>query len=186
MNVVAGQGRSRPILRVFDSAPRIRPGETPVWVDSAVGTDEGHEWRRRARACGIGLDAWLSVLVEFQVVSGPLEQGELNGDGVRAAAIQAAGEARLAPTDALRRWVKLLSGQRAATDLVSDELPTVVLPERLLAQLAGARLNDALRAATTEVDERLALTCERVAAERGLTLESWMLRAVAGLPADGV
>jgi hypothetical protein len=60
--------------------------------------------------------------------------------------------------------------------LPPDELPTVVLLERVVAQVPAASLFDTVSAAVEHVDEDLALRADSAAATRGITLESWLLR----------
>jgi hypothetical protein len=173
MNVMAGEGRGRPSLRAFERAPRVRAGDNPVWVDLPISTAEGRAWRARASAHGIGIDAWLAVLVEFHLAT---RRSGVVLSHVKVAETSESATARLAPTDGLRRWSRLLAGQWH-DHLPQDELPTVVLPERLVAQTPRAELWPTVRSAVSDVDEQLALRCERVAASQGVTLEVWVLRA---------
>jgi hypothetical protein len=172
MNLVAGEASSRPSLRPVDRALRVRPAEVPVWVDLRISAAEGRAWRARAAARRLGLDAWLGVLVEFTVV---LETTPIAYDAVMSSVDEAATQTRLAPTPAFRRWARLLGGQESAV-LPRDELPTVVLPERVVAQVPAASLFDNVSAAVEHVDEDVALRADSAAATRGLTLESWLLR----------
>ena len=76
---------------------------------------------------------------------------------------------RLAPAGAFRSW---LAPDAALEDI--DELPELVLPERLVARLRpGTAIAPRLR--LDRID--LALTCDRRAAAHGRTLESWALHA---------
>jgi hypothetical protein len=118
------------------------------------------------------LDAWLGVLVEFGVA---LETTRIAYEIVAPAIDEASTQARLAPTPALRRWARLLAGQESAV-LPRDELPTVVLPERIVVQVPAPSLLDTVSAAVEHVDDDLALRADSAAAMRGITLESWLLR----------
>ena len=176
MNVIPGQGRLRP-LATPASAPRLRPGETPVWVSVAVSPSDGRDWRERAKRHGIGVDAWLGVALELYLVVQFLGSRRLSlHEPLHDTLDLTSADARLAPTDALRRWVRLLDGQVADDSLPADELPTVVLAERVSVQVPARLLAETLRAATSTVDESLAIACDRAGALHGLTLESWVLR----------
>lgn len=176
MNVVAGQGRLRP-LATPAAPPRSRPGEAPAWVSVSVSPAEGRDWRQRAKRHGIGVDAWLGIVLEAHVVAEFLGSGGAWPDEMRDALASTSADARLAPTDALRRWVRLLEGQFADDGAaLADELPTVVLGERLIAQVPARLLTETMRAATSTADEDLAIACDRAAALHGVTLESWVLR----------
>src|SRR3712207_3669140 len=108
MNVMAGGGHTRPSWRAIEHAPRVRAGESPVWIDLSITTTEGRAWRARAATHGLGIDAWLAILVEFHLATQTsgvvLAQVEL-------AEAAASATPRLAPTEGLRRWSRLLAGR---------------------------------------------------------------------------
>jgi hypothetical protein len=150
----------------------LRPGENPIWIDLPVLPAEGRRWRDRARDRGLGVDAWLGVLVEFSVA---MRARGVDTPTVLASVEAASSQARLAPTDGLRRWERLLAGQWRGNAAL-DELPTVVLSERLVAQIPGHSFLDTVRTAVGASDEELAVGCDRVAATHGMTLDAWVLR----------
>lgn len=143
-----------------------------MWVDLPLTPSEGRAWRDRAAAHGVGVDAWLGVMAEFEMT---LTGMRLRQPAVEALAAVQLSQLRLPPTDGLRRWVRLLDG-RWDGPAPRDELPTVVLPGRLLHALSGATLLSTLRRAVSATDEGLAVRCERVAAAQGMTLEAWLRR----------
>jgi hypothetical protein len=174
MNVVAGQSEARARVSRVPRVQRVRPGEVPDWINLRIGPAPGRAWRERAERRGIGVDAWLAVLVEAHLVMGALSPHGLSlGELLDDASIGNA-DARLAPGDALRRWVRLLEGGSTRSDLPPDELPAVVLPARLTAQIPARALSTDIQAAT-EGDDALPIACDRAAALQGLTLERWAL-----------
>lgn len=177
MNAMAGDSRARRELRSVDRAPRVRPGDSPAWVHLDIAPTEGRHWRNRARGRCLGVDAWLGALIEFRLAT---QTAGVAATAIDQAATAASSEPRLAPTEPLRRWVRLLAGQTPVDELPSDELPTAVLAERVLAPVPRAALSQLVREAAEEVDDELALRCERIAAQHGLTLESWVLRVGLG------
>jgi hypothetical protein len=151
--------------------PRTRPGERPVWVDLCFDKAELREWRARASSHGLSVDVWLALLIEHGIVRTRVTAvDDTFWESVIRASERALGESRLAPTDELRRWLAVLSG---SDDLRADDLPSLVLPARLLAQLPHERRAAIVRSAAVSGAEPEALLLERAAAVCGQTLEAW-------------
>jgi hypothetical protein len=165
---------SRPVIR--RGAPpscRCRPGEVAEWVRLDLPTPEAEALRDATAAAGVALDAWLAVTVEFSIslcllgdALGSLDAARRRlSQGIQACPIEVAW------LPAWRAWQSSL-GRRAQPAL--DELPEVVLPQRLLVRGGGTvDVTDALRHAG---DWPLAWACELVASGRGQTLEAFVLQ----------
>jgi hypothetical protein len=173
LNVLTGDARVPRNLRAFASTPRLRPGEVPLWVDTGVPPHVGRQWRERAHARGIGVDAWLTVVTEFALATHTPGRSHLDGvPGLYDTVRVETADRRLAPSEALRRWVRVVSG--ASDAVAGDELPTVVMPERVVEQVPADSLSSTIRRAAAIADDALPLACERLAAARGLTLGAWL------------
>jgi len=149
-------------------APRLRPGERPAWWDASADRDAFGRWRAAADAAGLAIDAWAALLLELDLVLDDLAALP-DPERLLERSLAAEDDLRyLGPSGALRGWLAL--------DLEPDEideLPELVLPERLVARLTpGSPLDPHLRS------ERIGLAraCDRRAALHGRTLESWALR----------
>jgi hypothetical protein len=170
------KGEARRGARVELGAFRLRPGERPAWIALGFGREECEEWRRLAAAFGLSVDVWVALQVEWELVAEDI--------GVELAALiveRAKAAARLptlAPTEELRSWVAYL---RASRGRQTDDLPSLALPQRLLARLRPSDLECELRArsAGTSVDD--AVTVELAAASVGMTLEAWAYRESGGI-----
>jgi hypothetical protein len=151
--------------------PRLRPGDRPVWVDLDLGSAQTRTWRSRATAYRLPLNAWLGLLLEYKLVSERLEV--LGGDPLIGAVLEEAERvsllSRLAPTAELRCWVAQTGGNTCA----GDDLPSVVLAGRLLAQLPHDGRAEAICAAASSGKEEDAVRLDQVAAAEGLTPEAW-------------
>lgn len=176
MNAIDGAGaRVQAALRRKPARPRVRPGDSPEWVDGLqVSPEQAREWRARAHAIGLGVDAWAAVLLEFDITCAELDDVAPGSVGdVVTKAEQLADLDRLAPSPALRTWSGLLSGKGAPAD---DELPTLVLPGRLVWQVRPGELATRLLEALASARDQEAFACEQAATYEGRTLEGWMLR----------
>lgn len=80
-------------------------------------------------------------------------------------------ERRLPPTPELRRWVVPLEGRD--TSPLPDDLPSVVLAERLVAQIPPNLRGGAILEAAESGHETDAILLERAAASSGRTIETW-------------
>lgn len=132
----------------------------------------------RAHTHRVGVDAWLAILTEFALAVQTVGLAGEDPSELSSAAATEASDLRLAPSDGLRQWVRMLSGR--SDEVARDELPSVVLPERVAARIPSGSLPEAVRCAAARPDDALALECERAAAARGLTLEAWVVRQAKG------
>jgi hypothetical protein len=164
-------------------AIRIRPGDRAVWIDLSLDDREVRRWRSEAANAGLPVDAWLALQAEWSLVRSYLEQANATvtpHELVEAARAASAGA--LPPTDELRRWCRQLSGASTAA-VPRDELPTVVVPERLVAQLQPARRAGELIGYASSGSAREAAELDLAAAYAGLTLEAWAYRVALRLAA---
>jgi hypothetical protein len=153
---------------------RLRPGEAPSWVDMPLDRATIETWRARATEAGVGVDAWLGLLVERELVRGHLCELGLGVENLVAEAERSLEVTRLAPTDALRQWSAQLSGQGGGLGAAPpDELPSAVLAERLLAQIAPSPVAHVVTTAVEGKADEEALLLERAATASGLTMETW-------------
>lgn len=158
---------------------RLRPAERPVWVDLPLTGAQARRWRARAASQRLPVDAWLGLLLEYQLVRKQLVR--IAGPDLVSRVLETAGdvslEARLAPSPELQRWVRLLGGADVSPP---DDLPSVVLGERLLAQLPPDRRSAAISAAAGSGLEAEAIMLDRAAATYGQTIEAWAYLAALG------
>ena len=149
--------------------PRLRPGERPAWWNAGPDREHFGAWRRAAAAHRLSVDTFVALLVELDLVVSDLGQAGRDPFSTLAGAVATGGEVRrLGPAGPLRHW---LVDVRASSDEI-DELPELVLPERLVARLTPG---SALGARVDLAQLELAVDCDRRAAAQGRTLESWAL-----------
>ena len=172
MNLVVGASPKPSGLPAQEGLWRLRPGEAPVWVDLELDRETVSAWRRRAARLNLGVDAWLALLVERMLVFTRLSDVGLSLTKVSAEAVRSRTVTRLAPTPALRQWSAQLDG-RVTDGPPDDELPTVVLPERLLAQVVPHAVSEVLFAAVGSGDDEEALAVERAATAVGQAADAW-------------
>jgi hypothetical protein len=176
----------RPVSDVVAAAPllawmqpelRLRPGERPIWVELRTGMREAHEWRARAAATGLALDAWLALQVEIWLVANDLEQALGGTQAVELIdSILSTQQLHVPPSDQLQVWVRQLhAARRGETNPLGDDLPSVALPERVLARVRRPVI-ESVRAAVSEADAARALELEIAASSFGLTIESFVFR----------
>jgi hypothetical protein len=130
--------------------------------------------REAATEAGVSVDAWLAVMLEYTVALQILDSALGSPDHARKRLSEAvAGRpVMLAPLPGWRTWQAYLARR---TPSGPDELPEVVLPERLIAR--GGGNIDVARALGGASDWSLARNCELAACGRGQTLEAFMLHA---------
>ena len=174
LSVLAGGGQDVRLRRLSPPRFRCRPGEMPRWIRLVLSDAQQGALREAARGAGASVDALLSVTLEFLLAMETIE----SAFGGRAAAREALRRAserapvRLAALSEWRAWQASLSGGQ---ETGSDELPEVVVGERLLAR-SGRRI-DVEGALAAVRDWPLAKACELAAAGRGQTLEAFALQA---------
>jgi hypothetical protein len=172
MTVVASPGTAW--LPATTARLRLRPGDRPTWRDAAPCVDLWPSWRERAAERAVPVDVLVALCLEHSLITGVLERIGLSSpnDLLQAAAAKDALLPRLAPTPPLRQWLELLAGTQGGRGS-DDELPELVIPERVAVQLESRTLSPHL-CRIEHLEE--AIACERVACARGLTLEAWALR----------
>lgn len=169
LSVVGGEARRRE--RVELGAFRLRPCERPGWIDLRLSYEERAEWRRRAAAYGLSVDVWLALQVEWTLVIEDI--GAELSEHVVERARSAAALPTLAPTNELRSWVTYL---RAGSATTIDDLPSLAMPQRLLARLRPADLESVIRVRSSGSSVEDAVAIELAASCVGMTLESWAYR----------
>jgi hypothetical protein len=178
LQLVVG-GRRRAVSSPSGSF-RLRPGERPVWIELDPDEEETHVWRRRAGELGLSVDVWLAVQTEWEIVRRDLTEEAVIEALLRRARFLVEVPA-LAPTDELRAWVGWLTA--ALPEAAEHDLPSVVLPARIVARLQPAALVASVRDAATSGREKEALVIERAASFVGMTMEAWAYRELARLTA---
>jgi hypothetical protein len=134
-----------------------------------------HDLRDAAAEAGVSVDAWLGVMIEYTAALKILERALGSRDQARQRLSHALADrpVMVAALPGWRRWQGYL-GRRAVGR--PDELPEVVLPERLIARGNGDV--DVAGALSAAADWPLARDCEIAACGSGRTLEAFMLQAV--------
>ena len=173
MELIADTTLQPSSLPTRGGAWRLRPGEAPSWADLPLDRSTATTWRLRAGQTGLGVNAWLAALLEYELVQSNLAELGVDLQAIVGKARQALEVDRLAPTAGLRQWVAQLTDPGSQGDLPSDELPSIVMPERLLAQLAPSAVPAILNAAAESEAETEATVMERAAAAVGLTMDAW-------------
>jgi hypothetical protein len=123
----------------------------------------------------VSVDAWLSIIVEFSLSLRELIDTYGSADDTMRSLVTAEVNAypvELAWLPDWRTWQASLSHVDGPT---SDELPEVVLPQRLLVRTGG--VIDVALALENSSDWPLARACELAACGRGQTLEAFVLSA---------
>lgn len=159
-------------LTLGPSTPRLRPGERPVALDLPLSSREVRETRARAHAAGLGVDAWIAIVGEYEQVAAGAAVSEIEAARRRAQSCIETDAITIAPE--LRDWQRLLD--RRATP-APDELPTVYLPLRLASAIPPADRTDWLMSVLSAPEEAAAtaLLIERAATRAGVTTQMWVL-----------
>lgn len=149
--------------------PRCRPGERPTWVSVSIDESGIADLRKRAAGCGAGVDAWCAALLEWEITRRALDAAGVDPVPIVHLAEAALKLPRLAPSAPLRTWARA-----TGTMTWDDELPSLCLPTRVVAQIPA---HDPLSMLSAAIDRgRDAVTIDRAAALEGLTLDAWALR----------
>lgn len=171
---VRGAATASAVRRRSPPLCRCRPGDVATWVRLDVSPRQAEALRGAASSSGVSIDAWLAVIVEFtgglDVLAGALgSQAHARASLSRAVSDQ---PVMVAALPGWRTWQGYLARRSPAG---RDELPEVVLPERLIARGNGEV--DLARALAAAGDWSLARDCELAACGRGQPLEAFMLAA---------
>jgi hypothetical protein len=157
--------------------PRVRPGESASYVSLKLDPGDEGALRMRAARMEMSVDALVAVVVELLAVRGMLAELGVGADAAEGTPGQARRPRALPPTGPLRDWVNSLeggSGIGPSPATATDELPQVLLPDRLeprLRQLDAGTIVAAAGNATAALARRY----DAEAAREGLTLTEWVL-----------
>lgn len=147
----------------------MRPGERPSWWDAKVDWTHFETWRAAAAAAHLSVDVWVALLLEFDLVLSDLRDLP-DPLGMLERASDEKSLQHLGSWTQLRGWLV----DEAVVSADTDELPELLIPERIAARVApGLGIAGRLSARHFE----LARACDRCAALQGRTMESWALRA---------
>lgn len=147
----------------------LRPGERPEWIELPPDPAAMRRLRATAQRSRLPLNAAVSLALEGELVAADL--GDMWAEVV-AEATAASTTPRLAPDDRLRTWVRQL---RDGSEPSNDELPSLALPARLLAQIPPAeRVRRALEFDPAVLEPARAL--DAAAALHGTTMQVWSLQ----------
>ncbi len=156
--------------------PRVRPGESARYVTLSLTGPAETTLRDEATRLEMSVDAVVATVLELLSARDLL--GSL-GAVVDRAPLSPRSRDRpeaIPPTAALQEWVGWLEEARLTTPSArhDDELPEVLLPERLEPRLRHIGIDAVVQAIGSD-DAALAKRCDVQAAREGLTLTEWML-----------
>jgi len=166
---LAGGARQKVLPRRTPPRWRCRPGENPVWIRVELNQALIALIRGGAQQAGVAVDAWVSTLLEFEICAKAIETPGLAQE---LGAVVEEEPIRVAPVPAWRSWQKSLARQGAARAR-EDELPELVVPERLLAACGGTLGVEQLRDAMAR-PWKMAVDLELRAAGAGQTLSGYL------------
>jgi len=171
---VRGRSSARPLRRLSPPACRCRPGDVAEWVRLELSSAQAEALREVAAAASVALDVWLAVMVEFSISLRALRGPFGSVDAARA---ELAKRAEVWPIEVawLPEWRAWQSSFSRRLGTGGDELPEVVLPQRLRVRAGGAI--DVAAALDCGGDWALARVCELAACGAGQTLEAFVLQA---------
>lgn len=171
---VRGEASAARVRRLSPPSSRCRPGDVAVWVRLDLSAVRADALRAAADGAGVSLDAWLAVMVEFAISLRELSYATTSVDASR---MLLAREVDNCPIDVawFPDWRAWQSSLARRSDHGRDELPEVVLPQRLLVRSGG--MIDVLDALELTADWPLARACELIACGRGQTLEAFVVHA---------
>jgi hypothetical protein len=148
---------------------RIRPGETPVWIDASAAYRLFGRWRTDAAEARMPLDGLISARWELCVA---MEELDVSRRTLGKALGTLTARPRRLPPVRLRPWVAGLTSPRSQDD--GDELPEVVMPSRI-----GRRLPDEWWSDCTRIDALLARRWELLGASYGCTIKEMVWQGIA-------
>lgn len=157
-------------LMAYTARLRIRPGETPVWIDASGAHGLFERWRRDASGAGMPLDGLISSRWELCLA---LEELDLSMRTLRKTAGTLKSSPRRLPPLHLRPWVAIITGSHPQEDV--DELPEVVMPARISRLLPDTWWSECGR-----IDANLARAWELLSASHGCTIKEMVWRGTAG------
>jgi hypothetical protein len=169
-----------PLIRTTPAPrPRVRPGDFASYVSLRLGPGDEEILRMRAARLEMSVDALVAIVVELLAAQRLLLDLGVSADAADDTQAQTIGGSpkALPPTGPLRDWVTSLeqgSGPGPGPAAATDELPQILLPDRLeprLRQLDHATIVAAAGGAALGLARRY----DAEAAREGLTLTEWVL-----------
>jgi hypothetical protein len=170
LTIVEGAGIKARSTREPNTAPRLRPGDDGRYMTLSLDADSRNRLRQAAGEIGVSVDALFSTTVEMLDCERLLHTAGVSQQPLTASP-GPTSVTQLAPTSALRCWVTALT--RGASAPVCDELPEVIVPERLVPRLRRVGEHEVLESACRRGAE--AIRIEALAAGQGLTLTEHVL-----------
>jgi hypothetical protein len=157
------------IPRVRTTAWRCRPGDEPTWIDADFDRSAAELLRARAAKVALTVDVCIALMLELDQGVGGSRVGNI--DQIRARA--ESEPVQIAPSGDLRAWQRWLS--RGSEMAISDELPELVLPERLTDSHVDPRVLVPLICGPAL---GMAIKLDLHAAGHGQTMAAWMTETV--------
>jgi hypothetical protein len=163
-------GIHAPLTAPAGAPMRNRPGDRPIWIELPGGEQAQKRLRVMARKAALPVEVAVGLLLERDLVAAEL--GDL-WDMVLDEATTGLGLPRLGPGETWRQWVSQL---RHGVERADDELPSLALPLRVLAQIPPAE--QVARVLDVEPEKLIAArTLDAAAALHGMTMQAWSLRS---------
>lgn len=157
-------GREGPVVRRRSRAAcRCRPAEPVGWQRLDLSPASGRVLRERAAGAGVPVDAWLGVMLDFELALEELGSEEAGRGELRR--LVGRTPRLFVATPEAQAWRATLLGRRADA-AGRDELPEVAIPTRLAGRARGCVDSLLTRAG----DWPLARDCELVAFADGRPL----------------
>ena len=173
-----GQGPAALTRR--NAVPRVRPGDRPVALHANLPPARLRQLRRRAHACGLGVDAYSGILLEYDRLC-----SLVSADVLKAFADDDSGgpASQIAPPE-LRSWQRMLAGRSTPAP---DDLPTIMIPLRLVTAIPP-RDRQTILAHALALDEDVAqqaLALELHSAMAGMVMQAWVLARIISSASGG-
>jgi hypothetical protein len=157
-------------LTALPAPMRTRPGDRPNWIELPRDEETANRLRALALEATLPIEVAVGLLLEGDLVAAEL--GDLWGL-VLAEAATDVSLPRLGPGEKWRQW---LSQLHHGVERADDELPSLALPLRVLAQIPPAE--QVARILKVEMDNLAAArTLDAAAALHGMTMQAWSLRS---------